>query len=259
MSHLVLGEQHVLYYELLAGDADADRPWLVFLHEGLGSVTQWGDFPQELCGRTRCPGLLYDRRGHGRSSALTQPRTSRYLHEYALDELPKVLAVLIPGRRFLLIGHSDGGSISLIFGAEKPDGLLGIITMAAHVMVDQVTVDGVEQAVAAWEQGKLKRGLSRHHGEKSEALFQAWAGTWTSSRFRSWSIEDVLPSVEAPLLVLQGRDDHYGTPAQVEAIVTRCGGSATPVLIEGCGHAPHLDLPALTLDLTSCFVNRVAR
>ncbi|MCL2789188.1 MAG: alpha/beta hydrolase [Desulfobulbus sp.] len=257
MSHLVLDEQQHLFYERLAGDAD--RPWLVFLHEGLGSVAQWGDFPGELCRRTRCPGLVYDRIGHGRSSALTRPRSSHYLHECALDELPKVLAALIPGQRFLLIGHSDGGSISLIFGAEKPANLLGIITAAAHVMVEQVTVDGVERALAAWEQGKIKKGLARYHGEKSEALFQSWGRTWTSSWFRSWSIEELLPSIEAPLLVLQGRDDHYGTPAQVEIIVNRSGGPATPLLLEECGHAPHLDFPALTLDLMACFVNRIAR
>ncbi|WP_310601295.1 alpha/beta hydrolase [Desulfobulbus sp.] len=257
MSRLVLGERHQLYYELLTGDAG--RPWLVFLHEGLGSVAQWGGFPQELCRRTRCPGLVYDRLGHGRSSALVAPRTGRYLHEYALDELPQVLAALLPGQRFVLVGHSDGGSISLIFGAEKPTGLLGIVTAAAHVMVEEVTVEGVRHALEAWEQGKLRKGLARYHGEKSQALFHAWAETWTSSEFRSWSIEELLPSITAPLLVLQGRDDQYGTPAQVEAIVTRSGGSATPLLLEECGHSPHLDFPELTLDLMTCFVNRLAR
>ncbi|MCL1979694.1 MAG: alpha/beta hydrolase [Proteobacteria bacterium] len=257
MSCLALSEQHLLFYELFAGEAD--RPWLVFLHEGLGSVIQWGSYPQDLCHRTRCPGLVYDRLGHGQSAALIGPRTSRYLHQSALDELPQVLAALIPGQRFVLIGHSDGGSISLIYGAEKPAHLLGIITVAAHVMVDQVTVDGVRRALAAWEAGKLRKGLARYHGEKSEALFQAWAEIWTSTGFRSWSIEDLLPSIEVPLLVLQGRDDQYGTQAQVDAIVTRSGGPATPLLLEGCGHSPHLDFPALTMDLMACFVNRVAR
>jgi len=257
MSRLVLDERHQLFYERLAGEAG--RPWLVFLHEGLGSVAQWGDFPRDLCRRTRCPGLAYDRIGHGRSTGLIRPRTNRYLHEYALDELPRVLAALIPGQRFVLVGHSDGGSISLIFGAEKPAGLVGIITEAAHVMVEQVTVDGVRQAQAAWAQGKLRKGLARSHGEKSETLFRAWAETWTSAPFRSWSIEDLLPSIEVPLLVLQGRNDQYGTPAQVEAIVSRSGGSATPLLLEECGHSPHLDFPALTLDLMACFVNRIAR
>jgi pimeloyl-ACP methyl ester carboxylesterase len=257
VSHLVLDEQRLLFYELLAGESN--RPWLVFLHEGLGSVAQWGDFPLRLCQRTRCPGLVYDRLGHGRSSALVQPRTSRYLHEYALDELPQVLAGLIPGQQFLLIGHSDGGSISLIFGAEKPANLLGIITAAAHVMVEQVTVDGVAQAVAAWGQGKLKKGLARCHGDKSEMLFRAWAQTWTSPRFRSWSIEDLLPAIAAPLLVLQGRDDQYGTPAQVERIATRSGGPATPLFLESCGHSPHLDQSAQTLELMAGFIEQMTR
>lgn len=257
MSRLVLSEQHHIYYERVEGEAG--RPCLVFLHEGLGSVAQWGDFPGTLCRRTRCPGLIYDRQGHGRSSAQSQARTDRYLHEHGQNELPQVLAALIPDQRFLLVGHSDGGSIALIYGAQQPAGLLAIITEAAHVMVEQVTVDGVKKAQEAWRQGKLKKGLARHHGEKSEALFQAWAETWTSASFRSWSIEDLLPAVSVPLLVLQGRDDQYGTKAQVDRIVDCTGGPATPILMEDCGHSPHLDFPELTLDLMTCFVNRMAR
>ena len=257
MSLLVLGDRHHLFYEQYEGEAG--RPCLVFLHEGLGSVAQWKDFPRRLCRRTGCPGLVYDRLGHGKSSPLIHSRTIRYLHEAALDELPKVVAALLPGQRFILVGHSDGGSISLIFGAERAPVLLGIITVAAHVFVEQISLDGIVQAQAAFAHGKLKKALGRYHGDKTEPLFQAWAGTWTSPWFRAWSIEDLLPSLTTPLLVLQGRDDQYGTAAQVEAIVDRSAGPATPLLLEGCGHAPHLDFPELTLDLMACFVNRIAR
>jgi pimeloyl-ACP methyl ester carboxylesterase len=257
MSFLVLNEQHHIFYNWHEGDAE--RPCLIFLHEGLGSVGQWQDFPQRLCRRTGCPGLVYDRLGHGKSSSLINPRTLHYLHEYALDELPKVIEALIPGRRFILVGHSDGGSISLIYGAARPPLLLGIITVAAHVFVEQVTVEGVEKAEKAWSQGKLKQRLSRYHGEKTERLFTAWSATWRSSWFASWNIEDLLPSIEVPLLVLQGRDDQYGTSSQVETIVSKSAGPATPLLLEDSGHAPHLDFPELTLDLMACFVNRLAR
>lgn len=257
MGVLLLENQSSLYYELISGDEG--RPVLVFLHEGLGSVGQWHDFPEQLCRRTGCPGLVYDRLGHGGSSPLQAPRTIAYLHDCALVELPQVLASLIPGQRFILVGHSDGGSISLIFAAEKPPLLLGVVAVAAHVFVEQCSIDGIKKAMAAYDQGKLRRALVRRHGEKTEALFRAWADTWTSPWFADWDIEGLLPSIQAPVLALQGRDDQYGTTAQVEAIVGNSGGPATPLLLEDCGHAPHLEFPALTLDLVSCFVNRVSR
>ncbi len=257
MSLLALDADRRLFYEAHPGDEG--RPVLVFLHEGLGSVAQWHDFPEQLCRRTGRQGLVYDRLGHGGSSPLQSPRTIEYLHDCALVELPQVLESLIPGRPFILVGHSDGGSISLIFAAKKPPLLLGVVAVAAHVFVEQCSIDGIKQAMAAFAQGKLHRALARRHGEKTEALFSAWADTWTSPRFVDWNIEDLLPAIEVPVMALQGRDDQYGTTAQVEAIVGKAGGPVTPLLLEDCGHAPHLDFPALTLDLVSCFVNRISR
>jgi len=236
MSLLTLDEDLRLFYEAHPGDEG--RPVLIFLHEGLGSVAQWRDFPEQLCRRTGCPGLVYDRLGHGGSSPLQRPRTIDYLHDCALVELPQVIEALLPGQPFLLVGHSDGGSISLIFAATKPPLLLGVVAVAAHVFVEQCSLDGIK---------------------KAEALFKAWADTWTSPWFAAWNIEDLLPSIDVPVLALQGRDDQYGTTAQVDAIVAKSGGSATPLLLEDCGHAPHLDFPELTLDLVSCFVNRISR
>lgn len=238
---------------------DAQRPVLVFLHEGLGSVSQWSVFCEQLCRRTGCPGLAFDRHGHGLSPPLTQTRTIHYLHRHALDELPQVLAAYIPGRPYLLIGHSDGGSIALIAAAERPPLLRGIVTVAAHVFVESCCVQGIAQARAAYDEGGLRRALMRYHGDKTDTLFAAWADTWTSPWFRTWNIEYLLPSIEAPLLVLQGRDDQYGTIAQVDAITRHSAGPATPLLLEDCGHAPHREFPELTLDLMSCFINRVAR
>lgn len=257
MGFLDFDTQQRVYYERIEGEAE--RPCLVFLHEGLGCVSQWSGFPHRLCQRTGCPGLLYDRLGHGLSSPLGGSRGNGYLHACGLSELPKVLEGLIPGQRFILVGHSDGGSISLIYAAEQPSLLVGVVTIAAHVLVEQETVDGVIEAQRAWDRGKLKKGLARLHGDKAEALFRAWADVWTSPSFRTWSIVDRLPAIVAPLLVLQGRNDQYGTAAQVDAIVASAGGPVTPLLLEDCGHAPHLDFPELALDLTACFVNRVAR
>ncbi|MBV5318144.1 MAG: alpha/beta fold hydrolase [Desulfobulbaceae bacterium] len=255
MSILKLDEQSNLYYEEFAGKAD--RPHLIFLHEGLGCVELWRDFPERLCQRTGCPGLVYDRLGYGKSSPLQQRRTITYLHNSALVELPQVIEALLPGRPFVLIGHSDGGSISLIFGAEQSPHLKGIITVAAHVFVEQISVEGIKKATEAFTEGKLKKGLSRYHGAKTEALFQAWSATWQSPWFASWNIEYLLSAISVPLLVLQGRDDPYGTDAQVQAIVAGAGGRATPALLEDCGHAPHQEFPGLALDLMTCYINSI--
>ena len=256
MPYLDLHPDQHLYYEQL--DGDPDRPWLIFLHEGLGSVAQWRDFPIRLCDRTGCPALVYDRLGYGKSSPLTQPRSIHYLHQYALCELPRVLAALLPDQDYLLVGHSDGGSIALIHGAARLPRLRGIATEAAHVLVEEQTLAGIRRADASFAQGRLV-GLTRFHGDRTEAVFRSWADTWLDPAFAAWNIEYLLPSVQVPLLVVQGRDDQYGSEAQVETIVAKAGGPATPLLLEDCGHAPHQDLPPLALDLMSCFVNRVAR
>ena len=255
MPLLQLEPDYSLHYHLIAGPPA--RPYLVFLHEGLGSVSQWRDFPQRLCNATDCPGLVYDRLGHGRSSPLRHPRTIHFMHEYALCELPRLLAALLPERPYLLVGHSDGGSIALIHGAARPPGLIGIITEAAHVVVDDLTLAGITAAEQAFAAGRLN-GLTRYHGNKTESMFTAWSRAWLDPAFRFWSIEYLLPAIQVPLLVLQGRDDQYGTPAQVERIVSGAGGAATPVLLEGCGHSPHLELPELTLDHMAAFVTRIA-
>lgn len=254
MSTLMVDDQYHLHYELLAGRRD--HPWLIFLHEGLGCGAQWRDFPEQLCRRTNCPGLVYDRIGHGRSAPLRHKRTLHYLHESALWELPRVLSALISDHPFILIGHSDGGSISLIFGAEQPANLQGIITEAAHVFVEPVTLEGIRGAAAAFSRGNLAP-LQQYHGDKTADLFTAWSATWLQPWFAFWNIEYLLPAIQVPLLVLQGRDDRYGTSAQMEAIVGKTTGQATPIMMEDCGHAPHREFPELTLDLMACFVNRM--
>ena len=255
MPLLELESDYSLHYELIAGPPA--RPCLIFHHEGLGSVSQWRDFPQRLCAATGCPGLVYDRLGHGRSAPLRSPRTIHFMHEYALCELPRLLNALLPDRPYLLVGHSDGGSIALIHGAARPPGLVAIITAAAHVFVDDLTIAGITAAEQAYAAGRLK-GLVRHHGANTETMFTAWCRTWLDPAFRFWSIEYLLPAIQAPLLVLQGEDDQYGIPAQVETIAARAGGPATPLLLPGCGHSPHLEMPELTLEHMASFINQVA-
>jgi pimeloyl-ACP methyl ester carboxylesterase len=229
-------EECVQYSEMIS--ADASGPCLVFLHEGLGCITMWRDFPRQLCGAAGCPGLVYDRLGHGRSPAAPGPRTVHYLHGHALDELPRVLERAIPGRPYVLVGHSDGGSIALLHAAERPPLLRGVVTMAAHVLVEGKTLAGIEEAWRLSLRGGFA-GLARHHGEGADTLFRAWAKTWLSPWFASWNIEYALPSITCPLLVIQGENDEYGSEEQVARIVTGSGGPARAALLPGCGHVPH--------------------
>ena len=221
-------DNDALHHRLI--DGDPQRPWLVFLHEGLGCTAMWSDFAERLCALSGCRGLLYDRRGHGRSPATDVPRTLHYLHAAALQELPDVLARLIAGQPYLLIGHSDGGSIALLHAAERPPLLRAAITVAAHVFVEPMTLDGIRRAVEAWSQ------------------------TWLSPWFRHWNIEYLLPAIRCPLLVLQGCDDQYGSAAQVERIVEQVGGRSEAAFIEDCGHVPHREALPQTLALMSRFI-----
>jgi pimeloyl-ACP methyl ester carboxylesterase len=254
LPNLEIDNSRHLYYQLIQGDRD--KPHLVFLHEGLGCSTMWKGFPGQLCKATGCPGLVYDRLGYGKSAQLNHTRSIHYLHEYALIELPELLKTVIPHTPFILIGHSDGGSISLIYGAERPALLKGIITEAAHVFVEPETIAGIKVADKAWAKGLLQ-GLSKYHGDKTEAIFKAWSVTWLSSEFKSWNIEYLLPGITAPLLVIQGADDHYGTMAQVSAIASQSSGDARQEVIEDCGHAPHLEARAVVLGLMAGFVTRI--
>ena len=250
MPFLNLNADDDLYYELIEGDPA--RPWLVFLHEGLGSCAMWKDFPAQLCQLTGCRGLLYDRLGYGQSSPLRAQRQIHYLHDYALRELPQVLDSLLPGHAYFLIGHSDGGSIALIHAAQQPPRLRAIITEAAHVYVEPVTLDGIRAADAAFDAGKL-RALSKYHGEKTEAIFKAWSQTWLSYGFQFWNIEYLLPSIECAALIVQGSEDQYASAAQVDAIVAKAL-NAMPAMIEQCGHALHHEQPQALLALMDGFL-----
>jgi pimeloyl-ACP methyl ester carboxylesterase len=254
MTSLLYNNTGQIYYEDIEGDPE--YPTLVFLHEGLGCQAMWKDFPRQLCRKTGCPGLVYDRLGFGKSSPVTSTRTIHYLHDSALHELPYVLEQCIPGRPFILIGHSDGGSISLIFSAGRPFFLQGIITEAAHVFVEPVTIAEIMKVDEAYKKGKM-RGLSTYHREKTEYIFRAWADTWLSDWFQFWNIENLLPEIQCPMLVIQGREDQYGTERQVDAIISKSSGRAKPVLLDNCGHSPHREMPETVLDVMSGFVGQI--
>lgn len=243
----------VEFISLSAVDDSVQGASLVFLHEGLGSIAQWRNFPERLCMMTGLPGVVYERMGYGKSDPLVKKRKPYYLHEEALEVLPQFLDELDIIRP-ILIGHSDGGSIALIFASAFPEWVKAVVTEAAHVFVEEVTLEGIRRAVAVYEETNLRQQLQKYHGEKTDTLFRAWSETWLSDEFRSWNIEEYLPGIKCPLLVIQGKDDEYGTASQVEAIVSKASGPAEPLIIPGCGHIPHLQAKEKVIEAIKSFI-----
>jgi pimeloyl-ACP methyl ester carboxylesterase len=212
---------------------------LVFLHEGLGSVAGWRDFPRTLCDRLQAPGLVYSRRGYGRSTPLAGRRGTDYLHREAWDVLPALLerfGVEAP----LLVGHSDGGSIALLFAARHQPGAIAI--MAPHAFVEDVTIAGIRAAREAWTRGKLREPLARVHDDPDGAFF-GWNDGWLDPAFRFWNIEAELPKIRCPVLAIQGYDDQYGTMAQLDRIAAGVRAPCRLLKLADCGHSPQRDQP----------------
>lgn len=226
---------------------------LVFLHEGLGSIAQWRDFPARLSTATGLPAMVYERWGYGNSDILDTPRTVQYLHDEALVSLPEVLRQSSITHA-ILIGHSDGGSIALMYAATHGDGILGVITEAAHVFVEEVTITGIRKAVEVYETTDLKHRLRQYHKDNTDSMFRGWSQTWLSKEFRTWNIEEYLPRITCPLLVMQGAQDEYGTQAQVDSIVSQAAGPATGLMIPDCGHIPHHQAQERVLEEMTNFI-----
>lgn len=235
------------------GSMNDARPLLVFLHEALGSIIQWKSFPQDLCTSLHLPGLVIERSGHGKSSALEGQRDITYLHRYA-DETAEVLReALRPEQKLILVGHSDGGSIALLLASKKLKHLQAVVTMAAHTFVEEETLAGIHPAIDAFQSGKLK-GLHAIHGEKTEALFYAWADTWLSPAFKSWDIRNEIQFFPQPVLAIQGLNDQYGTAEQVASIVNNRD-NRTGNMIPACGHHPHLEKSGEMVGLISRWIS----
>ncbi len=221
-----------------SGASVNQRPVLVFLHEALGSIELWHDFPSAVSEATGCDALIYDRWGHGKSDPLTGRRNLRYVHDEALESLPGVLRESNLDD-VILVGHSDGGSIALIFASEHQKVTRGVISEAAHVFVEETTLEGIREVESTYKATNLLDRLSRYHGDNTEKIFRAWWETWLSPEFKRWNIEDCLPRIKCPILLIQGDDDQYGTKAQVEAIASQVSGPVESLLIPDCAHIPH--------------------
>ncbi|WP_076521756.1 alpha/beta fold hydrolase [Achromobacter sp. MFA1 R4] len=240
----------------------ADAPLIVFLHEGLGSVSMWKDWPTRVCDQANCRGLVYSRYGYGQSTArpLSEAWAPDFMHREAQEVLPALLEVLgVDARRDkpVLFGHSDGGSIALLYAAAYPDAVAGVVAAAPHLFVEDVSVASIAQARTAYLESDLRARLGRHHQDVDSA-FWGWNDIWLNPEFRAWNIEDALERIACPVLAIQGVDDEYGTLEQVRAIGRRA--PQTELLeIPDCGHSPHRDQPATVVQAVARFVGALEK
>lgn len=232
----------------------ADRPTLVFLHEGLGSVAMWSDFPSRVAHATNCNALVYSRYGYGNSEPLREPRTVSYMHDEALATLPELLDQLAIDRP-ILVGHSDGGSIALIHagGARRPVG--GLVLMAPHVLVEDISIASIAAAKVTYETSDLRAKLARYHADVDSA-FWGWNRIWLHPDFRCWNIEDFLPRISCPVIAMQGEDDEYGTMEQL-ARIGRQVADVELLTLKDCRHSPHRDQPEAVIEAITFFVDRI--
>jgi pimeloyl-ACP methyl ester carboxylesterase len=234
---------------------DTQAPLVVFLHEGLGSLAMWKDFPARLCAAAGCRGLVFSRPGYGRST----PRAADeiwgvdFMHRQALEVLPALLAALGVGQRYTLFGHSDGGSIALLHAARHADRVQAAIVLAPHIFVEDKALASIGQARVDYEQGELKTRLARYHDDPDSA-FHGWNRIWLDPAFKRWRIGGAVQALTCPLLAVQGLDDEYGTLEQIRGL-KRLAPHTQLLELAQCGHSPQRDQPQAVIDATTRFIH----
>jgi pimeloyl-ACP methyl ester carboxylesterase len=229
----------------------SSRAPLVFLHEGLGSIELWREFPETLCGTVHRRGLVYSRYGNGWSEALGEARQPDYMHEEAQVVLPELVATLV-GNTPIIVGHSDGASIALIY-AGVGHAVEGLVLIAPHVFVEDRSIAGIGAALEEFTHADLAERMGKYHRDP-EATFRGWNDIWLHPSFRQWNITDFLPTISCPILLIQGKNDEYGTTAQLDSIESQVRGPTSRILFEDTGHSPHLAEPVRVVEAVRRFL-----
>ena len=238
------------------GPAPVDAPTLVLLHEGLGCIAMWRDFPKKLAAATGCGVFVYSRAGYGASDPCDLPRPIDYMTREAVDVLPAVLD-LAGIDKAVLVGHSDGATIAAIYAGSVQDRRVrGLVLMAPHFFVERQGYDAIAATTKAYEAGPLREKLARHH-RNVDVTFRGWSGAWLRPDFGDWNVEDVIAFIRVPILAIQGDADAYGTWAQIDALETQVHCPLDVARLDGCGHAPFLEQPDATLALVRDFTARL--
>lgn len=246
-----------LEYQFLRAEGSAG-PTLVLLHEGLGSLELWKDFPAQLAEACGSPVLIYSRQGYGRSSSRVLPLPLDYLDAAGPDELARVLDAGML-EHVVLVGHSDGASIALAYAARQDPRVHGVVVLAPHVDVEQASVEGVRRTVKAYAHGDLRERLHAYHGANLDGAFRGWSETWLNPAFAAWNLHATLSQIRVPLLAIQGLDDEFATKVQLETIAREVGGPCKTVLLNDCRHFPQNQARARVLSLITEFLNKLPR
>jgi pimeloyl-ACP methyl ester carboxylesterase len=255
MPFLHAGGHRLEYRWAVAPAGASDAHTLVLLHEGLGSTAMWKTFPDELAEATGCRALVYSRYGYGKSDLLTAPRKPDYLHREALEVLRAVLEHL-EIENPILVGHSDGASIALIHAGAGLRAVRALVLLAPHVFVETLSVDSIVEVKAAFETTDLPARLAKYHDD-AVRTFWGWNDIWLHPDFRRWNIEEYLPGITCPVLVIQGEDDQFGTLAQVQAIERQVRGPFMQLVLAQCRHSPQIDQKPRTLAFIADFVAQI--
>lgn len=231
-----------------------DAPTIIFLHDSLGCITLWRDFPERLSDALQCNYFIYDRWGYGNSSRnkSIRQRDNDYLTKEADILIELILAFSI--KQPILFGHSDGGSIALIAAAKSPSLIAGLISQAGHIFVENITLKGIKAAVKRYLTTDFRAKLMKYHGSKVDDVFFGWTGIWLSDDFRKWDISPLLSKITSPLLLIQGKNDEYGTLKQVNIPLKLVSGYSNSLIIPNVGHAPHKEKSDLVIKEISKFV-----
>ena len=239
------------------GDIRSRKETIVMLHEGLGCVSLWNDFPERLAEATGWRVITYSRSGYGSSSPCDLPRPLTYMHDEACEVLPAVLdRVGFDGG--ILLGHSDGASIAAIYaGAHSDDRLRGVVLIAPHFFIEPAGLEAIERARVAFVNGDLRPRLEKHHKENIDCAFWGWCNAWLDPDFERWDIRKHLSDITQPVLAIQGVNDEYGSLEQLDELGAYCRASVARFIIPNCGHAPHRENPAATLSAIHALINRL--
>lgn len=253
---LVKGKK--IFYRIINEHYISDnKPFILFLHEGLGSSEQWKDIPEVISEGVKCPALLYDRFRYGKSEFIDAPFDKHYMHTEAFEYLPELLKQMEIKQKLILVGHSDGGTISLLFAAEYPEKVLAVITEADHVICEEHTTNGVAGVVDIYKKGNLRDFLKKYQKENTDMLFYGWSGFWLSKEAKDWNIISYLKNIKAPLLAIQGKDDQYGSEEQLIVKLNNVGGDVNLAFLDNCGHIPHHEQKEAVLKKIKNFVYEV--
>jgi len=252
---------HTINYKVLNKQLlDSEKVVLVFLHDGLGSITQWKHIPQKICDLTNLCGIVYDRIGYGLSSERDKTLNLDYLHDEALIYLPELLLNLEIHNKVILVGHSDGATISLLFASFFPEKVIGVISEASHVIVEDITVNGIRNLKAEYKsKPALIKSLQKYHGDRTNKMFSDWTDLWLTDNIKNWHIKKELSNIKVDVLALQGADDEFGSVEQLNTIKRYVKTEADIHLITECRHFPHFEKEKVVISLIKNFILKIKK